>query len=71
MEPAAIGIDVEIDALAARAGLDGGQRSALRPKFSGIEHLWWLITTGTIAARPMFSVSSMEAAPRSPRRAYG
>ena len=45
--------------LAAPASI-AGRVSMLRPKFSGIEHLWWLITTGAPTERPIFRVSSIE-----------
>ena len=56
-----VGIDVEIDLLALRrAASMRGRVSTERPKFSGIEHLWWLITTGAPTSRPIFSVSSID-----------
>ena len=55
-----VGVHVEVNALTACGKIYRRQCLTERPKFSGIEHLWWLITTGAFTDRPIRNVSSIE-----------
>ena len=60
VEPATYGYTSKATGWSSAPRSIAGRVSRDRPKFSGIVHLWWLMTTGTSTARPILSVSSIE-----------